>query len=64
MISVMAKIILVVLVVASMLTECIVMRKSREYDAQDDVAGLERCVKAMVVLGLVGIAAAVAFVAV
>lgn len=59
----MTKIILVVLVVALMLTECIVMRKSREYDAQDDVAGLERCVKAMVVLGLVGIAAAVAFVA-
>ncbi len=57
------KIILVVLVIAAMLTECIVMRKSREYDAQDDVAGLERCVKAMVVLGLVGIAAAVAFVA-
>lgn len=58
-----AKIILVVLVIAAVLTECIVMRKSREYDAQDDVAGLERCVKAMVVLGLVGIAAAVAFVA-
>lgn len=60
----MAKIILVVLVVASMLTECIVMRKSREYDAAGNIAGLERCVKAMVVLGLVGIAAAVAFVAV
>lgn len=59
----MAKIILVVLVVASMLTECIVMRKSREYDAAAKIAGLERCVKAMVVLGLVGIAAAVAFVA-
>lgn len=59
----MAKIILVVLVIAAVLAECIVMRKSREYDAQDDVAGLERCVKAMVVLGLVGIAAAVAFVA-
>lgn len=59
----MAKIILIMLVIAAVLTECIVMRKSREYDAQDDVAGLERCVKAMVVLGLVGIAAAVAFVA-
>ena len=59
----MTKIILVVLVVALMLTECIVMRKSREYDAKDDVAGLERCVKAMVVLGLVGIAAAVAYIA-
>ena len=58
-----AKIILVVLVIAAMLTECIVMRKSREYDAKDNIAGLERCVKAMVVLGLVGIAAAVAFVA-
>lgn len=45
------------------LTECIVMRKSREYDAADNIAGLERCVKAMVVLGFVGIAAAVAFVA-
>lgn len=43
--------------------ECIVMRKSREYDAADNIAGLERCVKAMVVLGLVGLAAAVAFVA-
>ena len=60
----MTKIILIVLVIAAMLTECIVMRKSREYDAKDDVAGLERCVKVMVVLGLVGIAAAVAFVAV
>ena len=39
------------------------MRKSREYDAADNIAGLERCVKAMVVLGLVGIAAAVAYVA-
>lgn len=39
------------------------MRKSREYDAADNIAGLERCVKTMVVLGLVGIAAAVAFVA-
>ena len=44
----MTKIILVVLVIAATLTECIVMRK---------------CVKAMVVLGLVGLAAAVAFVA-
>lgn len=59
----MTKIILVVLVIASVLMECIVMRKSREYDAADDIAGLERCVEAMVVLGFVGIAAAVAFVA-
>ena len=59
----MDKIILVVLVIASILMECIVMRKSREYDAADNIAGLERCVKAMVVLGFVGIAAAVAFVA-
>lgn len=51
------------LVIAATLTECIVMRKSREYDAADNIAGLERCVKAMVVLGLVGLAAAVAFVA-
>lgn len=59
------KIILVVLVIAATLTECIVMRKSREYDydAADNIAGLERCVKAMVVLGAVGTAAAVAFVA-
>ena len=59
----MDKIILVVLVIAATLTECIVMRKSREYDAADNIAGLERCVKVMVVLGLVGLAAAVAFVA-
>lgn len=59
----MAKIILVVLVIAAMLAECLMMRKSREYDAADNIAGLERSVKAMVVLGLVGIAAAVAFVA-
>lgn len=58
------KIILVMLVIVAMLTECIMMRKSREYDAADNIAGLERCVKAMVVLGLVGLAAAVAFVAV
>lgn len=57
------KIILVVLVIAATLTECIVMRKSREYDAADNIARLERCVKAMVVLGLVGLAAAVACVA-
>lgn len=57
------KIILVVLVIAATLTECIVMRKSREYDAADNIAELERCVKAMVVLGLVGLVAAVAFVA-
>lgn len=57
------KIILVVLVISATLTECIVMRKSREYDAADNIAGLERCVKAMVVLGLVGIAAAVAYIA-
>lgn len=57
------KIILVVLVIVATLTECIVMRKSREYDAADNIAGLERCVKAMVVLSFVGIAAAVAFVA-
>lgn len=59
----MTKIILIVLVIAAMLIECIMMRKSREYDAADNIAGLERCVKVMVVLGLVGIAAAVAFVA-
>lgn len=59
----MTKIILVVLVIAATLTEGIVMRKSREYDAADNIDGLEHCVKAMVVLGLVGIAAAVAFVA-
>ncbi|WP_417419673.1 hypothetical protein [Hominenteromicrobium sp.] len=57
------KIILVGLVIAATLTECIMMRKSREYDAADNIAELERCVKAMVVLGLVGLAAAVAFVA-
>ena len=39
----MTKIILVVLVIAATLTECIVMRKSREYDAADNIAGLERC---------------------
>lgn len=59
----MTKLILIVLVIAAVLTECLVMRKSREYDVKDNIAGLERCVKAMVVLGLVGIAAAVAFVA-
>ncbi len=59
----MTKIILIVLVIAAMLTECIVMRKSREYNAADNIAGLERCVKSMVVLGLVGLAAAVAYVA-
>lgn len=32
----MAKIMLVVLVIAATLTECIVMRKSREYDAADN----------------------------
>ena len=57
------KIIVVVLVIAATLTECIVMRKSREYDAADNIAGLERCVKAMEVLGLVGLAAAMAYVA-
>ena len=57
------KIILVVLVIVATLTECIVMRKSREYDAADNIAGLVRCMKVMVVLGLVGIAAAVAYVA-
>lgn len=36
----MTKIILVVLVIAATLTECIVMRKSREYDAADNIAGL------------------------
>lgn len=41
------KIILVVLVIVATLTECIVMRKSREYDAADNIAGLERCVKAI-----------------
>ena len=59
----MNKIILVVLVIAATLTECIVMRKSREYDAADNISGSERCVKAMVELGLVGIAAAMAYVA-
>ena len=59
----MTKLILIVLVITAMLTECIVMRKSREYDAADNIAGSERCVKAMVVLGLVGIAAAVAYIA-
>ena len=59
----MTKIILAVLVIAATLTECIVMRKSREYNAADNIAGLERCVKAMVVLGFVGLAAAVAYIA-
>lgn len=59
----MNKIILVVLVIVATLTECIVMRKSREYDAADNIAGLDHCVKAMVVLGLVGLAAAMTYVA-
>ena len=59
----MAKIILVVLVIAAMLTECIVMRKSREYDAADNIAGLERCVKAMVLMGIFGVLAALAYIA-
>ena len=50
----MDKIVLVVLVIVATLTECIMMRKSREYDAADNIAGLERCVKAMVVLSFVG----------
>ena len=52
-----------ILALAFVIAECAVVRKAQQYDAKDDVAGLERCVKAMVVLGLVGIAAAVAFVA-
>lgn len=60
---VVTKIILVGLIISATLTECIVMRKSREYNAADNIAGLERCVKAMVVLGLVGLAAAVAYIA-
>ena len=36
----------------------------KECEVADNIAGLERCVKAMVVLGFVGIAAAVAFVAI
>lgn len=56
----MTKIILVVLVTAAMLTECIVMRKSREYNAADNIAGLERCVKAIVLMGIFGVLAAVA----
>lgn len=59
----MDKIILVVLVIAATLTECIVMRKSREYDAADNIAGLQHCVKVMVVLGFVDLAAAVAYIA-
>ena len=59
----MTKLILIVLVITAMLTECIVMRKSREYDAADNIAGLERCAKAMVMLGLVGVTAAVAYIA-
>ena len=61
--GIVTKIILVVLVIVATLTECIVMRKSREYDVADNIDGLVRCVKVMVVLGLVGLAAAVAFVA-
>lgn len=59
----MAKIILVVLVIAAVLTECIVMRKSREYDAAENIAGLERCVKAMVLMGIFGVLAALAYIA-
>lgn len=36
----MTKIILVMLVIAATLTECIVMRKSREYDAGTILLGL------------------------
>lgn len=57
------KIILVVLVISATLTECIVKRKLREYAAADNIAGAVRCAKVMVMLDLVGIAAAVAFVA-
>ena len=59
----MAKIILVVLVIAAVLTECIVMRKSREYDAAENIAGLERCVKAMVLMGIFGVLTALAYIA-
>lgn len=48
---------------AFVIVGCTVVRKAQQYDAADNIAGLERCVKAMVVLGLVGIAAAVAYIA-
>lgn len=48
---------------AFVIVGCAVVRKAQQYDAAENIAGLERCVKAMVVLGLVGLAAAVAFVA-
>lgn len=60
----MTKIILVVLVIAATLTACIVMRKLREYDAADNIAGVVRCAKVMVMLGfVVGIATVMAYVA-
>lgn len=52
-----------ILALAFVIAGCAVVRKAQQYDAADNIAGLECCVKAMVVLGLVGIAAAVAFVA-
>ena len=52
-----------ILALAFVIVGCAVVRKAQQYDAAANIAGLERCVKAMVVLGLVGIAAAVAFVA-
>ena len=59
----MTKISVVVVVVAATITEGDVRKKAREYEAADNIAGVERCVKAMVVLGLVGVNAAVAVVA-
>ena len=52
-----------ILALAFVIAECAVVRKAQQYDAADNIARLERCVKAMLVLGLVGVAAAVAFVA-
>ena len=48
---------------AFVIVGCAVVRKAQQYDAADDVAGLERCVKVMVLMGIFGVLAALAYVA-
>ena len=53
-----------ILALAFVIEGCAVVRKAQQYDAEDNIAGLERCVKAMVLMGIFGVLAALAYVAV
>lgn len=58
-----ANIITIGTVVAAMLADVWILQRAQAYDRRENTAGLVRCVKAVTICSLVGVTAALVFIA-